>query len=479
MIKFGTSGWRGIIADDFTFGNVRTVTQAIARYVNEEADRFKKRQCGVMVGYDTRFLSENFARASAEVLAANSVKAYLCKRNTPTPVISHEIINKGLEGGINFTASHNPPEYNGLKFSPAWGGPALPETTQRIEKYATEAGSGGVKVMDFAKAKSQKLIEEADPRKSYVRKIKELVDLGAIRKSKIKVAVDVLHGTGEGYLDEILESAKVRATVIGRGRDVLFRGRSPEPSKDNLGLLREIIKKQSCRLGVATDGDADRFGIIDSDGSFINPNQTIAVLLYHLVKTRKWKGVAARSVMTTHLVDKIAAKFGIEVRETPVGFKYIGDILVNEKDDFVIGGEESGGLTIRGHVPEKDGILACLLVCELAAVSRKPIKGVLNEIEKLVGPVVSDRVNFHLGADAMDNFRKRIREKLPDRFGEFEVAKTVTLDGYKFMFKDGSWFGMRLSGTEPVVRLYVEADSNDKVSRLKALGKYFINGGEK
>jgi alpha-D-glucose phosphate-specific phosphoglucomutase len=385
-------------------------------------------------------------------------------------------LRRKAAGGINFTASHNPPRYNGLKFSPAWGGPALPETTKAIEKSCLEIKPEQIKSMPLEEAKKKKLVEYIDPRPAYLKRVKELVNLKAIKKSNLKIATDVLYGTGEGYLDELLNQAGVRQTVIHNYRDVLFGGHAPEPSEDNLKELMKLMKKESCHLGVATDGDADRFGILDSDGTFINPNQTIAVLLYHLIKTRNWTGVVARSVMTTNLIDKIAAKFGVEVKETPVGFKYIGDILVNSGNDFIIGGEESGGLTIRGHVPEKDGVLACLLVVEMVAMHKKPIKRILAEIEKLVGPVYNDRLNFHLTKEDMANFRSRLQKNLPSEFAGIAVKDTVTIDGYKFILKDGSWLGIRLSGTEPVVRVYLESDKQATLKKLIAAGKSFVQG---
>lgn len=471
MIKFGTSGWRGIIADEFTSANVKLVTQAIVEYIRKEKNDSIP---AVVVGYDTRFLSEKFAAEASEVLAGNGIKALLCGRDTPTPVISYEIIRRNLAGGINFTASHNPPQYNGIKFSPAWGGPALPETTKIIEEQCKVLAPSQIKSLKLENAKKQGLLEVIDPRKPYFKRIKELIDFKTIKKSNLKVATDVLYGTGKGYLDELLDQAGVRQTVVHDWRDVTFGGRAPEPNSENLESLYGVMKKESCRLGLATDGDADRFGILDSDGSFINPNMTIAVLLYHLIKTRQWKGVVARSVMTTHLIDRIAEKFGIEVKETPVGFKYIGDILVKEGDNFIIGGEESGGLTIRNHVPEKDGVLACLLVAEMAAAHKKPIKKILEEITKLVGPVLSDRINFHLTVEEMDDFRNRLKSGIHKEFGGLKIAKTITLDGHKFVLEDGSWLGVRLSGTEPVVRLYLESDSAAKMKKLAAAGKKFI-----
>ncbi|MCL2485725.1 MAG: phosphoglucomutase/phosphomannomutase family protein, partial [Endomicrobia bacterium] len=398
MIKFGTSGWRGIIAEDFTYENVRIVTQAIAKLINEE---YKK--ASVIIGYDTRFMSEDFAKTSAEVLAGNGIKALFCKRDTPTPVISYDIIHSKLAGGMNFTASHNPYKYNGVKYSPSWGGPALPDTTGKIEKYSFSITAKDVKSISFDAGVKSKIIEYYNPRTPYLKQIKKLINFKALKKANLKIAVDVLNGTGSDYLDALLDEAGIRQTVINKERDTMFAssGGAPEPAEKNISRLLQIVKKESCKLGLATDGDADRFGIIDSDGKFITPNEVLPVLLYHLNKTRGWKGIAARSVMTSHMIDRLAAKIGVEVKETPVGFKYIGDIMVNNPDDFIIGGEESGGLTIRGHVPEKDGILACLLMAEAVAMNKKSVGEMLKEIKKMTGEVLTSRLNFRLPVDVM------------------------------------------------------------------------------
>jgi len=472
MIKFGTSGWRGIIAEDFTYGNVRIVTQAIAKLLNEE---YKK--ASIIVGYDTRFMSEDFAKASAEVLAGNGIKVLLCKRDTPTPVIAFDIINSGLSGGINFTASHNPYLYNGIKYSPSWGGPALPETTQKIEKYCAQIQAKDIKTMPLKQAVENKLAELHNPRAAYMKKMRELINFKALKKANIKVAVDVLHGTGNDYLDALLDEAGIKQKTINKGRDTMFAPNgAPEPNENNIKELFQTVKKESCKLGLATDGDADRFGIIDSSGEFITPNQVIPVVLYHLNKTRGWTGIAARSVMTSHMLDRLAAKIGVEVMETPVGFKYIGDIMVKHPKDFIVGGEESGGLTIRGHIPEKDGILACLLMAEAVAMSKKSITTLLKEIKKMTGEVITSRLNFHLPDDTMAAFRDALKTESPEEFAGMKVQKKITIDGDKFILDDGTWIGFRLSGTEPVVRLYVESDTQAKLNKLLKAGKAFVYG---
>lgn len=298
MIKFGTSGWRGIIAEEFTYNNVAIATQAIANLINE---KYKKASASVIVGYDTRFMSEDFAKTSTEVLAGNGIKALLCKRDTPAPVIAYDIVRSNLAGGINFTASHNPYKYNGLKYSTECGGSALPETTQKIEKYCASIQSKDIKSIPFDYGIKNKMIEMYNPRVAYIRKIKELVNFKALKKSKIKVATDVLHGTGNDYLDALLDDAGIRNITINKNRDTMFGGGAPEPVEKNLTALIHLVKQESYELGFSTDRDADRFGIIDFDGSFITPNQVISALLYHLNETRGWTGIVARSVMTTHL----------------------------------------------------------------------------------------------------------------------------------------------------------------------------------
>jgi phosphoglucomutase len=476
MIKFGTSGWRGIIADDFTYDNVKIVCQAISKIAKEEAKKEGLKPC-VVVGYDTRFMSERFAKTAAEVLAGNSVEVLLCKRDTPTPVLAYDILRLSLAGGINFTASHNPYEYNGIKFSPSWGGPALPETTKAIEKLCAEMTVRDVKLMPLEQALKNKLVKYHDPHVAYFKKIKQLVDFKALKKANIKVIADVLHGTASDYLDALLDEAGVRQKTINKNRDTMFGGHAPEPSADKITDLISLVKKESSKLGLATDGDADRFGIVDSDGTFITPNQVIPVLLYHLNKTRNYKGIAARSVMTTHVIDKLAAALGdIEVRETPVGFKYIGDIMVNNPKDFIIGGEESGGLTIRNHVPEKDGILACLLMAEAVAMSKKSVGALLKEITKLTGVVLTSRENFRLPLDVMEAFRKKLSAARLKEFAGIPIKKAITIDGDKYILDDSSWVGFRLSGTEPVVRLYAESDTQAKLNKIIKAGEKFIYG---
>jgi alpha-D-glucose phosphate-specific phosphoglucomutase len=470
-IKFGTSGWRGVIADDFTVARVRAVTQAIADHLAAQGLKDK----GVIVGYDTRFLSERFAAEAVTVLAANGIHAWLSNRDVPTPVISFEIIRRKAAGGINFTASHNPPQYNGLKFSPAWGGPALPETTKDIEARANVlADKNAIPVLSLDEARDKGLVEEVDLSKTYLDDLRKKIDFDLIRKSRLKVAVDLLYGTGRGYLDSLLRDAGCPVTVIHSNRDVLFGGRSPEPSEENLAELSSIMRKGRFDIGLAVDGDADRFGFLDADGTYINPNQALALVLDYLCRTRGWKGGAARSIATSHLIDAVAKKHGIDVYETGVGFKFIGDLLVQGK--IIFGGEESAGLTVKDHVPEKDGIIACLLAAEMVAREKRSLKKLLKRLFKDVGVILNNRVNIHLTESNRKEVAERLSQPLTELGGLRVKGKKATADGTKYMLEDDSWVLMRASGTEPVVRLYVEAGSDEKIKTLAEAGRKYILG---
>jgi phosphomannomutase len=463
-IHFGTSGWRGVIGDEFTFPGVRVAAAAIAEHA-----RSLNKKPTILVGYDTRFFSEEFARAAAETLRANGCGVLFCGAPAPTPAMAYEVRRAKLDGVVNITASHNPAEYNGLKFSGPDGGPALPEVTRdieaRVEKLATKSayGPGREAEEDFT---------AADPREKYLERLGELVRFETIRAAKLSFAFDALHGCGAGYLDRVLASHGIACAAIRTGRDVLFDGGGPDPSEENLAPLRDAVREHGAAAGLATDGDADRFGILDRDGTFISPNHVLALLYDYVVETRGWKLGAARSVATTHLMDAAARIHGAPLYETPVGFKYIGALI--EQDKIAVGGEESAGLTIRGHVPEKDGILACLLVAEMIAARRAPIAEQLRDLFRRVGgeywPI---RVNLHLE----EGVRLALAEKLRGEFVEFagrRVARTGRMDGLQLIFEDGSWLLMRPSGTEPLVRIYAEAASPDESQQLAAAARAWV-----
>lgn len=468
-ITFGTSGWRGIFCEDFTLDNVRIVTQAIADHLR--AARLADK--GLVIGYDARFMGQDFARETARVLAGAGIKSYFCGRDTPTPVISHELLRLGAAGAINFTASHNPYNYNGIKFSPAWGGPALPETTGDIERRANEmVGEIVFKDLTLVKAAEQGLFEEIDPRPAYFETMRKLIDFSAIAAAGLKIAVNPLYGSGRDYLDTLLEQADVPIVKVNDRPDPYFGGEPPEPAEAHIADFIELIKADpQIALGIATDGDADRFGIVDADGSFIEPNYILALLFDYMIRRKGQKGNAARSVATSHLIDAVAMYHGVEVFETPVGFKYIGDYISAGK--ILIGGEESAGLSIRGHVPEKDGILACLLTAEMVAVERRSLKEQLSDLYARVGEFYTRRINIRLSPELEEALPAKLRNP-PERIGSRRIQEIVRIDGSKYLFDDGSWMLFRKSGTEPVVRLYGEAATAANLAALLEAGEAFI-----
>lgn len=459
-IRFGTSGWRAVIADDFTFENVRRVTKAVCSYL--KTDRGEESQT-IVIGHDTRFMGEKFASVAATIAAESGFRVLLCNGPTPTPTMSHAIRSQGAAGGLNFTASHNPPEYQGIKFSTPDGAPALPEITDQIEKAiiadaSPEPQAGGA-------------VEDFDPKTAYLDDLRSKINFAAISSSKGKFGYDALWGTGRGYLDRILRDAGCEVVTLNDWRDVTFGGRSPEPGEDHLDELREIVREKSLTLGIATDGDADRFGIIDSDGTFITPNQLIAVLTDYLAESRGWSNGVARSVATSHLVDRVANSRRLKLFETPVGFKFIGELI--NRDEIILGGEESAGLSIRGHYPEKDGILACLLAIEAVLVRQASLTSQLNDLYRKVGKLESGRIGVKLTPDVSARLKEKLAEE-PSSIGKRNVESINRMDGVKFIFADGSWMLMRPSGTEPLVRIYAESESRGDLEELLEEGKRYL-----
>ncbi|RMH32226.1 MAG: phosphoglucomutase/phosphomannomutase family protein [Nitrospirae bacterium] len=468
-IKFGTSGWRAILADEFTFSNVRIVTQGIAQYLRQE----KIGQLGVIVGYDSRFLGELFARTAAEVLAAHGIPAFLCDRETPTPTIAYHVVKHQLAGGINISASHNPPEYNGVKFTPSWGGPALPETTRAIEQRIQPLLHGEhIKWLPWERAQADGLVRWYDPRPEYLTALEGLIDCQRIRERGLRIVMDPFYGTTRGYLDEFLRRyAGAKLAVLHHWRDPYFGGGRPDPSAQTLRELRETVRQEKAHLGVATDGDGDRFGVVDADGTFIEPNVILALVLDYLVAHRKWKGGIARSVATTHLIDLVAAYHGLTVYETPVGFKYIGELLA--KGAVILGGEESAGLSIQGHVPEKDGMLACALVTEMVAVTGKTIQELVMDLYHRVGRVWTRREDLPITSRMRELLDQKL-EHPPSSLAGMEVVDVNRLDGCKLILSDGSWFLLRPSGTEPIVRCYGEAKTAEQLERIMRAGRTWL-----
>ncbi len=469
-IKFGTSGWRGIIADDFTFAAVRLAVTAIAEHINDKgAKGAKTKSPTVLVGYDTRFYSEEFSELAVEILQQHHIRTLLCETFTPTPAIAYEIIRRKLDGAVNFTASHNPAQYHGLKFSSSDAGPALPEVTKDIEARAAKIVEKGGAFPVAARAGSSHSSEEGEGesvnlRDVYLKRIEELVRFDVLRKAKCKFVVDVLHGCGAGYLDRALAEHGVEVQALRTNRDCLFDGTGPDVSEENLAPLRKAVMDSGAAAGLATDGDADRFGIIDRDGTWISPNQILALVYDYLVETRNWNMPAARSVATSQMIDAAAKARGQSTYQTPVGFKYIGRLI--REDKIALGGEESAGLTIRGHVPEKDGILACLLVAEMLASRggslREQIQKLFRRIGREFWPL---RENLHLSDEQKANAVKKVAVDASTLLGR-KVVSIDRTDGAKFCFDDGTWMLLRLSGTEPLLRLYVEAESAAASARL-------------
>jgi phosphoglucomutase len=466
MIKFGTSGWRGLIARDFTFDQVRLATEAIGRYLTSELKNpesvLAARNRDVIVGYDTRFLGREFALAAAEVLQNNGLTPLLCNRDTPTPVIGYTIRVRKALGGINMTASHNPAEYQGLKFSTSDGAPAPPEVTKLIEGHVAELVAQNWSTQGAIVGTYR--CKTIDPQPAYFKQLHKLVDFDTIRKARLKVAVELMFGTGRGYLDTLLTEAGAKLTVFDDKPDPLFGGHHPEPNAEGMARVRETILSGKASLGLGLDGDADRFGIVDKDGTWLTPNQVLALTLYHLKKNRGWTGAVVRTVPTSHQVDAVARLFGVQVHETPVGFKYIGALM--ETEPIIVGGEESGGLSVKGHIPEKDGILACLLMDEVVATEKKSLGQVLRAIEKQTGEFHTERINIAVPPDKKEALLQRLGSGL-EKIGPFKVEKFIGTDGSKFLLPNEEWVAFRASGTEPLIRCYIEAKSEANLKRLR------------
>ena len=464
MIKFGTSGWRGIIGEDFTFENVRVASQGIASYLKKTGQQGS----GVIVAYDTRFLSEKFALEAAKILAFNDIRAYLCTRDVPTPCVSFETVRRRAMGAINFTASHNPPEYNGLKFSTSNGAPALPEVTKQIEREIHLVQQKNERMDVYEKTE---LIEEIDPKDRYLNELRQKVDVDIIRKSGLRIAIDSLYGTSRDYLDYFLLEAGVEVRIIHNYRDPYFGGFSPECNEKNLSELRKIVTDDKFDLGLATDGDADRFGIIDDRNRFVSPNTILALLCVYMKRFRNIPGGLARSVATTHLIDAIARKLNVPLYETPVGFKYIGELILDDK--IALGGEESAGLSIYRHLPEKDGILACLLVAEMVARTGKKIGELVDEMHAEFGHFYSKRIDLKLTPQLKESLAQKLANP-PSKIDNYTVRDVNTTDGVKLIFDENTWLLFRLSGTEPVARVYAEACSPKDLKHVLDAGRKFV-----
>lgn len=454
-IKFGTDGWRGIIADDFTFPNVRKVTRAIASYL--ETAYTKDRP--VLVAYDTRFLADQFARTAAEVLADLGWTVKITDRDCPTPVIAYNARHLNSAGALMFTASHNPAPYCGIKYIPDYAGPATPEITDTIV--------ANIEAADDSPPSSSRdsQISTFDPKLDYLQFIYTLLDVERIRSAHLKVKYDALYSTSRGYLDTVLEHCGCELESFHTYRDVLFGGGMPEPKGEQLVGLVEVVKQDRADLGLATDGDSDRFGIVDEKGNVLSPNTVLLLLARHLIKNKGKSGAIVRTVATTHLLDNFAAKYGLEIYETPVGFKYIGEKM--RETTVLIGGEESGGLSVIGHIPEKDGILADMLVAEAIAYEGKPLSQLVEEaIAEADGPLYNKRLDLHLNDAHKAAVMASFTQKPPTEIAGIKVKEVGRKDGVKLYLEEGSWVLLRPSGTEPLIRVYLETNSPEKQTQI-------------
>jgi len=461
-IKFGTDGWRAIIARNFTFANCRVVAQGIAAYINS-SNLSKK---GVIIGYDNRFMSREFGEECARVLVGNGVKTFFLNKVTPTPVTAYAIRLLEAGGAVMITASHNPPEYNGIKYIPDYAGPAMPDVTDAIEEEINRVqDTEKIYELNLSEAAELGLFQKIEVDNQYIDHILKQIQVERFKGKKLKVVINPMYGAGVGYLDKILSNLGCEVRTINNHRDVLFGGSMPEPVDRFLGDLKRAVISYNADIGLAVDGDADRFGIVDSSGSFVSANRFMYLLLEHLLNTRTWRGPVCRSVATTHMLDRIARRNGLSVVETPVGFKYIGEALRDK--GCILGCEESGGLSILGHIPEKDGILACLLAVELLSCSEKSLQELTDEFNSKYGYAVSDRIDIKVNVGDRGTIKNKIQEFNPKHLGGIKVESISEMDGRKIIMEDGSWALIRSSGTEPLFRVYIEAEDEARLVEIK------------
>lgn len=461
-IKFGTDGWRGIIARDFTFANCRAVAQGIASYLN--CNNLGKK--GIVIGFDNRFMSEEFAHECARVMAGNGIKVILLKKASPTPVTAFAVREKEAGGAVMITASHNPHYYSGIKFIPEYAGPALPGITDVIEKEVNRIiNEGRVYELDLYEAGKLGLYEEYEIEREYRNHLMKVIKTDYISQRPLRIVINPMFGAGIGFLDQILADLGCEVRTINNYRDAFFGGNLPEPTENNLADLRRAVQAYEADLGLALDGDADRFGIMDQSGEFINANRFMSILLNHLIKTRNFRGPVCRSLATTHMLDRIAKRNSLSIIETPVGFKYIGEAL--REKACILGGEESGGLSIFGHIPEKDGILACLLAAEIMAYNSKSLAELESDLSDEYGVVQNRRVDIEVGVNEKDRILEEMAHYCPKAIAGLKVENVSRVEGTKIVLEDGSWVLVRPSGTEPLFRIYVEACNKSTLEAIQ------------
>lgn len=468
-IKFGTDGWRGIIADDFTFENVRRVAGAIASYVLKHEDA----QRGVIVGYDARFASPRAAQIVAEVIAAAGVPVKLANDYTPTPAVSYAVKQQGAAGGVMVTSSHNPWNWNGVKFKGKFGGSATPAIMKKIEE---EMAAGA------APKGNQAAVEEVDLKKAYIAAVCAFADMDLIANTKFKFAVDAMYGSGRGVLTGIFAERGVQCVAIRQELNPLFPGINPEPIEPHTRMLQDTVVREKCDAGLATDGDADRIGAVAEDGTFVDSHKIFCVLLRWLLERKKWPGEVVRAFNTTRMIDRISAKHGRKLHETSIGFKYVADLMMER--EILMGGEESGGIGYSRFLPERDGVLNCLLLANVMAEEGKPLGELVADLQKEFGTHYYGRRDLHIPEEMKQEAIQRARDDGTQSLGRYRVQKKEHLDGVKF-FLDAptngngaeAWVLFRASGTEPLLRLYTEASSPELVSELLVIGESFVRAG--
>jgi phosphomannomutase len=466
-IKFGTDGWRGIIADDFTFDNVRRVAGAISSYVLKHENS----KNGVVVGYDTRFASQRVARVAAEVIAGAGIPIKLASDYSPTPAISYAVKTQGAAGGVVITSSHNPWNWNGVKFKAKFGGSATPAIMKVIED---ELHAGAMPNGRNAK------IEETDLKPAYVDAICRFADLDRIARARFKFIIDSMHGSGRGVLANIFAEHGIEHIAIRQDLNPLFPGINPEPIEPHVALLQQTVVKENAHAGLATDGDADRIGAVAEDGSFVDSHKIFSILLRWLLERKKWPGDVVRAFNTTRMLDRIAARYGRKLHETSIGFKYIADLMMER--EILIGGEESGGIGYSRYLPERDGVLNCLLLANVMAEEGKPLGQLVVDLQKEYGSHYYGRRDLHIPEDVKQGAIQRARADGTTSLGKYKVAKKEGLDGVKFFLeapKNGNgadaWILFRASGTEPLLRLYAEAATPELTQEILANGERFVN----
>ncbi|HEX5085688.1 MAG TPA: phosphoglucomutase/phosphomannomutase family protein [Blastocatellia bacterium] len=464
VIKFGTDGWRARIAEDFTFANVEIVTQALTDYLKTQ----NAGELRTVVGYDRRFASELFAQRAAEVLAGAGAAVDLFATDVPTPLVSFEVKRRGLDGGVMITASHNPPDFNGFKFKAPYGGSATPAITDQIEKLL---GATAPRRLPFDEAKKQGLANVIEPDGDYRRHVEKLVEISELRNADALVIADPMHGSGGRWVESVLAGGRLRVETIRGDRDPLFGGILPEPMPWSLELTSRVIRERGALMALITDGDADRVGAMDERGEYINTHQILMILLLHLARRKGWKGSVVRTFSQSVIVKRIAESHGFRLFETPIGFKHIGEIMLDPANDFLVGGEESGGIGVRGHIPERDGIFNSLLLLEAVLAAGKKPSEIVRDIWREFGEFHFERRDLHVPIESGRKLVSDLRDKTPDSFAGYKVTNVATLDGTKLIFEDDSWILFRQSGTEPLLRIYCEASSTEKMLKLIDAGE--------